>query len=360
MPARPTRPRPTCCLSFSEGEKPRSALYTCECGGQFEGLKAWREHMVARSMLRKRESRDGDLTLEPPIPTASRFFPSPPCLMLGVRGAVPERITLPGVSKKKKSGGRGSPMMVDGEETAPGREMDTVYINLTKREDRRKLIQGEMRNQGLKGRRFPARVGDEVKDALVARSWHSKLNCLYDKKTVAAEHKMSKGERGCSGSHVALWKQCAKRDDPTKPMLILEDDAVLWDKSGVSFPELVQRLIEAVEQIWDVENEPVMLYVGCEVVQWRDSRRVVVEGPPVMKLREAEYLWQTSSYIIWPAAARELLAHLPVDSPTDCYISKLVLEGRITAVVACPQIAEQRDPYAKGDIKHTNIYKWQT
>ena len=40
-----------------------------------------------------------------------------------------------------------------------------------------------------------------------------------------------------------------------------------------------------------------------------------------LKLREAEYLWQTSSYIIWPAAARKLLRHLPVDSPTDCYIS---------------------------------------
>ena len=105
-----------------------------------------------------------------------------------------------------------------------------------------------------------------------------------------------------------------------------------------------------------------MLYVGCEVTQWRDSRRIVVEGPPVMKLREAEYLWQvtradrhapptnphhrtprgerprgddlslcllhalsqTSSYIIWPAAAKALLARLPVDCPTDCYISKLV------------------------------------
>jgi len=129
--------------------------------------------------------------------------------------------------------------------------------------------------------------------------------------------------------------------------------------SGVSFTELTQRLISAVEQVWDVENEAVMLYVGCEVTQWRDSRRVVVEGPPVMKLREAEYLWQTSSYIIWPAAARELLHHLPIDSPTDCYISKLVLEGLVTAVVACPAIAEQRDPYAKGDIKHTNVYKWQ-
>jgi hypothetical protein len=111
--------------------------------------------------------------------------------------------------------------------------------------------------------------------------------------------------------------------------------------------------------VWDVENEAVVLYVGCEVTQWRDQRRIVVEGPPMLKLREAEYVWQTSSYILWPAAARMLLSRLPIDCPTDCYISKLVLEGYITAVVACPQIAEQRDPYAKGDIKHTNIYKWQ-
>ena len=61
-------------------------------------------------------------------------------------------------------------MSVDGEEeTALTRDMDTVYINLTKREDRRKLIQGEMRAQGLKGRRYPAKTGDEVPDSLVAR-----------------------------------------------------------------------------------------------------------------------------------------------------------------------------------------------
>jgi len=78
--------KPTCVLSESEGEKPRSALYTCSCGGQFNGLKAWREHMVARSLLHK----------------------------------LPERITLPGISKKKRSGrsspngsGRGSPMSIE-------------------------------------------------------------------------------------------------------------------------------------------------------------------------------------------------------------------------------------------------------
>ena len=161
-----------------------------------------------------------------------------------------------------------------------------VYINLNKREDRRKLIQGEMRAQGLKGRRFPAKMGDDVPDSWVTRTWHSKLNCLYDKKTVAAEHKMSKGERGCSGSHIALWKQCAKRDDPSKPMLILEDDAVLWDRSGVYFPELCHRLIAAVEQTWDVVNEPVVLYVGCEVRRPRFFFRARALFPPPVRARQ--------------------------------------------------------------------------
>ena len=34
--------RASCCLTLSEGfEKPKTALYTCSCGSQFEGLKAW-------------------------------------------------------------------------------------------------------------------------------------------------------------------------------------------------------------------------------------------------------------------------------------------------------------------------------
>lgn len=160
----------------------------------------------------------------PVAPDATHYVTPPPdpCLR-----AVPERIVLPGVGKKSKKTGRGSPMEVDSSESEITREMDTAYINLTKREDRRKLIQGEMRAQGLKGRRFPAKMGDEVNERLVTRTWHSGLNCLYDKKTLPAQHTMSKGERGCSGSHIALWKQCARKDDASKPMLILEDDAVV-------------------------------------------------------------------------------------------------------------------------------------
>ena len=36
-----------------------------------------------------------------------------------------------------------------------------------------------------------------------------------------------------------------------------------------------------------------------------------------MVLRDAEYLWQTSSYLIWPPAAAELVKALPADAPAD-------------------------------------------
>ena len=107
-------------------------------------------------------------------------------------------------------------MQVDGEEGV-WHDMDTVYINLTKREDRRKLIQGEMRAQGLKGRRFPAKMGDEVKDSLVARTWHSKLNCLYDKKTVAAANPKETSKMSLSAPSEVIRVSLLSRDSPFVP-----------------------------------------------------------------------------------------------------------------------------------------------
>ena len=47
---------PQCQLASTDGfEKPKNAKYTCKCGETFDGLKAWREHMVQRSLLRKRK-----------------------------------------------------------------------------------------------------------------------------------------------------------------------------------------------------------------------------------------------------------------------------------------------------------------
>ena len=117
---------------------------------------------------------------------------------------------------------------------------------------------------------------------------------------------------------------------------------------------------------------------GAQVCAWRDEADAV----HLPNLREAEYLYQTSSYLIWPEAARTLLAHLPIDAPADCFLAKHVLNRRLRALVAKPKLARQararchgirRDvarsreltrvcthaqasPYCDGNIEHTNIY----
>ena len=60
-----------------------------------------------------------------------------------------------------------------------------------------------------------------------------------------------------------------------------------------------------------------MLYLTGFVAEWRLARSQSIESCPQVKLREAEYIWETACYVIWPAAARRLLASLPVDGPVD-------------------------------------------
>ena len=110
----------------------------------------------------------------------------------------------------------------------------------------------------------------------------------------------------------------------------------MWQLRPTSVPSCCPRTIDppsaavtaafppAPPQVWDVENEPVMLYVGCEVTQWRDQRKITIEGPPVMKLREAEYLWQTSSYIIWPRAVRTPASRPALPGATPATSNRIV------------------------------------
>ena len=61
--------------------------------------------------------------------------------------------------------------------------------------------------------------------------------------------------------------------------------------------------------------------------------------------------------LLFPAAARILVANLPVDGPVDVFISRLILEREVRAIVAVPALVWQADAYNKGDIVHTNVYK---
>jgi hypothetical protein len=77
------------------------------------------------------------------------------------------------------------------------------------------------------------------------------------------------------------------------------------------------------------------------------------QGGEVM-LREAAYVWQTCCYVVWPAAARVLVASLPVDAPVDNFLARHVLYGRVRALVAQPMLAMQEAPY-EGDIERSGF-----
>ena len=322
----------------------RSTVYTCACGNDYKGLQAWRTHLKQACPPTRVISNAGGahLTDRTNVQTG------------GKRVA---EVTEKSQSKARKL------------DAADEDQWPVVYINLASRDDRRKEIKAQLTAAGMSARRFEACTGANAPDAVVKREWNSGLNSCFDRSTYAMQHKMSAGERGCAASHAALWARCAKRD---APILILEDDVELKPKvGGVPFASVISQLMTAVEKAYGAK-EPKLLYLGAEVKAWRETAFTVeITFPTAMlgskprkpgkggrlKLREAEYLYQTSSYIIWPAAARQLLAQLPVDAPADCFLSRLTISGMLTAIVVQPNLAWQANPYCNGDIDHTNEYK---
>mmetsp|Transcript_50962 Transcript_50962/g.150237 ORF Transcript_50962/g.150237 Transcript_50962/m.150237 type:complete len:98 (+) Transcript_50962:2-295(+) len=97
-------------------------------------------------------------------------------------------------------------------------------------------------------------------------------------------------------------------------------------------------------------------------MQWRtDSVAERAHAKLSSTVREADFLYQTSSYVIWPAAARALLSNLPINAPVDVFISRLTLERKVRSFVARPKLACQKPEFdacsGNGDIEHTNVYK---
>jgi len=226
-----------------------------------------------------------------------------------------------------------------------------VFINLDERVDRRVQVELNLRAVGMSALRFQALRGQDVAETLVTRTWDSTVNSQFDVKTLPAILKMSPGERGCAASHAHLWQQVASLPLDSPPLLVLEDDVCFC-------PGIVQECasrIAVVEAVLPPEQRRLLLYPGAEVVAWRAPEAAV--WPDAIRWREAHYLWQTSSYLLWPAAARVLVSHMPIDAPVDVFIAQHVMTRRLTALVAQPPLAWQAAPYKNGDIRHSNVYK---
>ena len=104
---------------------------------------------------------------------------------------------------------------------------EAVFINLAKRQDRRRDMERSIRRVGFAASRFEAFTGDNTPVQVVQLTWDSTLNSQFDaRQRPHPAVRMTAGERGCCMSHAVLWHQLASRDDGSAPLLVLEDDVV--------------------------------------------------------------------------------------------------------------------------------------
>eukprot|EP00908_Phaeocystis_cordata_P007830 Transcript_18503.p2 GENE.Transcript_18503~~Transcript_18503.p2 ORF type:complete len:383 (-),score=132.76 Transcript_18503:319-1467(-) len=233
-------------------------------------------------------------------------------------------------------------------------KVDAVYVNLDTRPDRRESIEEQLAKTGIKAKRLAALTGADATDDVVTRTWDTSLNSKYDPTTIKKGRvSLTPGERGCSMSHAVLWARCAAQGDEGPPLLVIEDDLILKKNAG----ETVQKLVKHIEETNPIPAQRLcLLYLTGDVADWVDKKATSIEGVSGVRLREARYVWQTACYVIWPAAARRLLASLPVDGPVDNFISKHILTQRVCALMTQPKLAWQNAPYEEGDIAHSGHY----
>jgi GR25 family glycosyltransferase involved in LPS biosynthesis len=193
--------------------------------------------------------------------------------------------------------------------------------------------------------RFDATNGakDPIPLKLVTKSWNTARNrkyvgngTWYDKVDDTLE--LTPGERGCAASHVRLWKKVAKMDGPA---ILVEDDAIPVDGFAA-------KLLQGMK---DVPKDADLLYLGYS----KPDKSPWVKEVPHSDIAQAEYVWTTVGYVIWPSGARKLLQRLPVDSPVDNYMSWASHEKDTTVYAFKTPILKQELPWnLASDVEHSD------
>jgi len=237
-------------------------------------------------------------------------------------------------------------------------DLKTIVISLARRPDRMEGCAARLakHSPGLQGKYFRASDGrkDVIGEDEVTARWHTGKNVAFQKLRairkgwddldtyVVRELDHSAGERGCSSSHIRAWRHCLETCSSDEPLLVLEDDAA----PTADFTEVLARALPA------LPKDAHVLYLGYS--QAADWKREITPD-----LVEAEYVWTTVAYMIWPAGARILLNRLPIDQPVDNWMATVCAEGGINSYAVRPKIIRQADAWnVNSDVGHSDEMYW--
>lgn len=241
-----------------------------------------------------------------------------------------------------------------------------VVLNLARRPDRWEEARQRLETiGGLFFERIEAvdgETGAAIPETDVSRSWSTERNWRYvtqvfeggvDCGYMKRQLRLTAGERGCAASHIALWRRCAAAPlkEGNRNALLPEDGAMLvLEDDALPKKDFVRRLRLALQ---DLHNEaPDLLFLGyTQAAPWR---RIVSAH-----VREAEYLWTTVGYVIWPSGAQKLLANLPVDQPVDNFMANLTAQGTLRCFAIEPLIVQQAKAWGvDADVAHSDDVAW--
>ena len=146
---------------------------------------------------------------------------------------------------------------------------------------------------------------------------------------------LSKGEYGCSLSHISLWQKIAKENYDI--VIIVEDD--VKPLSGIS--NLTQK-ISQIPQGWDI------IYISFVNCGKKDKIHHDIFIPKAG--------WTTSGYIVNNKSCKKLLSFLPMEGPIDVHLLKLFNTKKINAYVI-ENICDSSNVWGGNDsnIEHTCI-----
>jgi len=260
------------------------------------------------------------------------------------------------LKQKKESQTKSGPQKVKVSKAL--QSLQSIVISLERRKDRMDGCTARLTEHcpWLQHEYFRASDGrkDVIGEDQVTTRWHTGKNTEYQKirstrkgwddldTYIVKELNHSAGERGCSSSHIRAWQHCLEKCAPDEPLLVLEDDAA----PTADFTEVLDRTLRV------LPKDAHVLYLGYS--QAADWKREI--SPDLV---EAEYVWTTVAYMIWPAGARILLNRLPIDQPVDNWMATACAEGGIKSYCVRPKIIRQCDMWnVNSDVGHSDEMYW--
>ena len=209
----------------------------------------------------------------------------------------------------------------------------TVHISTLMRADLVKQTLKMLRSVGLEAEQVTAQPDEQV--TTVASEW-----LPIEKLPSPTSMAIAEGARGVTGAHIALWKRCVADE---KPLLILEDGLLLVQKIA----KVVAHLVATVERTVAADERTLVLYLGGDLdadafsEHWLPTDLSQPDGQRVL-LREVSRVHGSHAYVIWPLAARRLLASLPLTVPVDVLIARNIFQDRVRALICQPVLSVSR------------------